>query len=308
MNAIDTGQDRIKAFATAINGCVMLNTEVVYGRNIGQEGGLNFTPSSYKQWRLDKTDVTDETLSLDFDLSSVNFDPWHPGCNVQRLSIERPADAKEVYVSDADAMDRDYSRKRENFLPWEAHGAAAKAEQRIFHGILRRKAGATIGEHTFISPEAHVYQRDEFSIGRASYVAAGAILRGRITIGDNSTVNAFAHIAGLVSIGNGVRIAGLVSIYGFNHGFDRLDVPIYQQPLTIQGVKIGDGTWIGANVTIIDGVTIGEHCIVGGGAVVTKDFPDFFYRRKGIQRGIIKSSQGRRNRRNLCRATRTSRA
>ena len=85
----DTGQDRIKAFATALVGCVMLNTEVVYGRYIGQEGGLNFTPTLYKQWGLEETEYFDEVMSVDFDLSSVNFDPWHAGHNVRRWTTSR---------------------------------------------------------------------------------------------------------------------------------------------------------------------------------------------------------------------------
>jgi 2-polyprenyl-3-methyl-5-hydroxy-6-metoxy-1,4-benzoquinol methylase len=81
----DTGQDRIKAFATALVGCVMVNTEVAYGRYIGQKGGLNFTPALYEQWGLEKTEYFDEEVSLDFDLSTVNFDPWSPGNNVRRI-------------------------------------------------------------------------------------------------------------------------------------------------------------------------------------------------------------------------------
>jgi hypothetical protein len=91
----DTGQDRIKAFATASAGCVMVNTEVAYGRYIGQKGGLNFTPALYKQWGLEKTEYLDEEASLDFDLSTVNFDPWSPGNNVRKTpnaASSRPYD------------------------------------------------------------------------------------------------------------------------------------------------------------------------------------------------------------------------
>ena len=40
-------------------------------------------------------------------------------------------------------------------------------------------------------------------------------------------------------------------------------------------VRIGDNTFIGPNATILMGVTIGKHCVVGAGAVVTKDIPDY---------------------------------
>ena len=42
----------------------------------------------------------------------------------------------------------------------------------------------------------------------------------------------------------------------------------------LEPVKIGSKVWIGANVTILPGVTIGENAIVGTGSIVTKDIPD----------------------------------
>jgi acetyltransferase-like isoleucine patch superfamily enzyme len=39
-------------------------------------------------------------------------------------------------------------------------------------------------------------------------------------------------------------------------------------------VVIGNDVWIGANVVVLPGVTIGSHCVVAAGAVVTKDVPD----------------------------------
>ena len=177
--------------------------------------------------------------------------------------------------TDAAALEREYLIKRENFLPWEHHVPETRRQQPVYQEILRRNAGArSFGLNSFVSMDAHIYT-DTFSIGENSYIAAGAIIRGDVAIGANSTVNPFSHIAGKISIGSGVRIAGLVSIYGFNHGFSRSDLPIYQQLLTSEGVVIGDGTWIGANAIIIDGVTVGANCIIAAGAVVTKDVPDY---------------------------------
>jgi len=39
-------------------------------------------------------------------------------------------------------------------------------------------------------------------------------------------------------------------------------------------IKIGEDCWIGADVTILPGVTVGNRCIIGAGSVVTKDVPD----------------------------------
>ena len=43
--------------------------------------------------------------------------------------------------------------------------------------------------------------------------------------------------------------------------------------LRCKSVKIGNGVWIGANVTILPGVTVGENAVLAAGAVVTKDVP-----------------------------------
>lgn len=84
-----------------------------------------------------------------------------------------------------------------------------------------------------------------------------------------------ANIIGNVNIGDAVRIASGVQIFGFNHGYDRVDRYIKDQPITSEGIVIGNGTWIGAGASIVDGVTIGANSVVAAGAVVTKSFPEF---------------------------------
>lgn len=80
----DTAQDRIKAFATALVGCIKLNTEPAYAKYIGEDG-INFTKEMFKQWGFEGNEYFSDPLSLDFDLSNVNFDPWFEGNNVWRL-------------------------------------------------------------------------------------------------------------------------------------------------------------------------------------------------------------------------------
>ena len=79
---------------------------------------------------------------------------------------------------------------------------------------------------------------------------------------------------GNLTIGNGVRIATHTVIIPANHNFQRLDTPIYRQGITKKGILINDEVWIGANVSILDGVTIGEHTVIAAGSVVTKSIPD----------------------------------
>ncbi|MBL7147203.1 MAG: acyltransferase [Nanoarchaeota archaeon] len=46
-------------------------------------------------------------------------------------------------------------------------------------------------------------------------------------------------------------------------------------PLKEEKIRIREGTWIGTNVTILPGVTVGKCCLIGAGSVVTKNIPDY---------------------------------
>lgn len=52
--------------------------------------------------------------------------------------------------------------------------------------------------------------------------------------------------------------------------------PVERRTHIVRGepIKVGDDCWLGANVTVLPGVTIGDRCIIGAGSVVTKDVPD----------------------------------
>jgi acetyltransferase-like isoleucine patch superfamily enzyme len=56
-----------------------------------------------------------------------------------------------------------------------------------------------------------------------------------------------------------------------NHNFQDPSRSVNTQGVSNQGIRIGNDVWIGACVTILDGVTIGDHSILAAGAVVNKD-------------------------------------
>jgi acetyltransferase-like isoleucine patch superfamily enzyme len=78
-------------------------------------------------------------------------------------------------------------------------------------------------------------------------------------------------------VGKKVLIAGhCYLIAGGNHGTERTDMPILDQPMIEKGgIDIQDHCWLGANVTVLDGVTIGRDSVVAAGAVVTKPVPEY---------------------------------
>ncbi len=97
----------------------------------------------------------------------------------------------------------------------------------------------------------------------------------RISIGDNVGIGEFAYLggAGGLHIGNDCIIGQYFSCHPENHNYNDTDSPIRLQGVTRKGIYVGNNCWIGSKVTILDGVTIGEGCIIAAGAVVTKSFP-----------------------------------
>ena len=76
-----------------------------------------------------------------------------------------------------------------------------------------------------------------------------------------------------IEIGDDCLLAEMVSIRDHDHNFARLDVPIRAQGASCAPVKIGRDVWLGAKVTVLKGVTIGDGAIIGANAVVTRDIP-----------------------------------
>ncbi|WJH34632.1 acyltransferase [Paenibacillus sp. CC-CFT747] len=161
------------------------------------------------------------------------------------------------------------------YMPWKAKSAEQLARQLAWQDVLSSAYQVTFGRDCFVSPQAY-FAPDSLVMGDGSYIAAGAMVRNtELVMGASCTVNSFAVLAGRITMGDGVRVASHATIMGFNHGFADTALPIYQQPLTVKGILIGDDVWIGANAVIVDGVTIGSHSIIAAGAVVTKDIPPY---------------------------------
>lgn len=80
-----------------------------------------------------------------------------------------------------------------------------------------------------------------------------------------------------LKIGDFVMMAQNVLIVGSGHRYDRTDIPMGQQgDLERSFIEIGNDVWIGARVTILGGChRIDNGAIIGAGAVVTKDVPDY---------------------------------
>jgi len=78
-----------------------------------------------------------------------------------------------------------------------------------------------------------------------------------------------------IVIEDDVMFASNIWICDGLHGYENVNLPYKYQPMfRIAPIKIGRGCWIGQNVVIMPGVTIGELSIIGANSVVTNNIPD----------------------------------
>jgi acetyltransferase-like isoleucine patch superfamily enzyme len=120
---------------------------------------------------------------------------------------------------------------------------------------------------------------DGVSIGRHSILRCTGTLSNMgvgISIGDGTGMDAFCFVggAGGVYIGKNVLVGQHASFHAEDHCFEDLEKLIKEQGTTRRGIYIGDNCWIGANVTFLDGCTVGSGSIVGAGSIVRGSLPD----------------------------------
>lgn len=141
---------------------------------------------------------------------------------------------------------------------------------------------------------------DEVFIHESSYVDEGVTLgkgtkvwhfchiQKGASLGENCSLGQNVNIGPGVKIGNGVRIQNNVSVYegveiednvflGPSCVFTNVLMPRADQSVhgKYERTLVREGASLGANCTIVCGHTIGRRALVGAGAVVTKDVPDY---------------------------------
>lgn len=119
---------------------------------------------------------------------------------------------------------------------------------------------------------------NDFFLGKASVIEDYSIINnavGNVYIGDHTRIGLGNTLIGPVHIGNNVIIAQNVVISALNHNYEDITTCITNQGIRVDGIIIGNNVWIGANCSILPGVHIGDHVVVGAGSVVTKDIPSY---------------------------------
>jgi UDP-2-acetamido-3-amino-2,3-dideoxy-glucuronate N-acetyltransferase len=132
-----------------------------------------------------------------------------------------------------------------------------------------------IGAGTIVGKNAEIINFPNVKIGVKClildnvYIRAG--LDGQVTIGDFSAVNSFAKLFGHggIEVGAYSQIGPASLLTTTSHQHNNIMEAEFSK------ITIGDWAWLGANVTVLPGVNIGTHSIVGAGSIVTKDIPPY---------------------------------
>ena len=150
--------------------------------------------------------------------------------------------------------------------------------------VLRHPGKIRIGDHVVIDDycclDAKGVDNRGIDIGRGAFVGRNTILsckNGDIVIEDEANLgfNVEVFSASRVRVGRKVLIAAYTYLVGGDHLYDRVDVPVLDQGRTARGIEVDDHAWLGAHVVVTDGSRVGRDAIVGAGAVVVGEVPDF---------------------------------
>lgn len=117
-----------------------------------------------------------------------------------------------------------------------------------------------------------------FEIGQDSTIEDFSTINngvGDVIIGDRTRIGMSNVLIGPVNIGNDVMFAQNIVLSGLNHGYEDITIVPHKQKVTKAPIIIEDEVWLGANVVVVAGVTIGKHSVIAAGSIVTKNIPAY---------------------------------
>jgi acetyltransferase-like isoleucine patch superfamily enzyme len=150
----------------------------------------------------------------------------------------------------------------------------------IMRRVLMRALCKRVGNDLQVGPNVVLGNPETIELGDCVFIGAQTMIQGRFDgtcrIGSHVWIGPQAYfdardlvLEDYVGWGPGAKVLGSV-----HTGIPR-DDPIITTSLVIQPVSVGRGADIGMNASILPGVHVGAHSIVGAGAVVTHDVPDY---------------------------------
>lgn len=140
---------------------------------------------------------------------------------------------------------------------------------------------ARFGSGSHLSLPIQVEGAQRIAIGKGVFIGPGSWLvagepEARLEIGDGTGMSGYCVLSAVVEVrvGRNVLFGRNVHVADHRHGIGLPGVPVRQQPLEDRRpVAIEDGSWLGQNVVVLPGVTIGAGAVVGANSVVREDVP-----------------------------------
>jgi acetyltransferase-like isoleucine patch superfamily enzyme len=165
----------------------------------------------------------------------------------------------------------------------ESYAAAAfvdSADGARQRRVLLRALCKSFGNGVRIGLGVLVLHPHTFEIGDGVFIGNQTFLQGRhdghCAIGAHTWIGPQSYFdCRELELGEYVGWGPGAKVLGSEHTGDPVDVPIIQTELVIRPVRVGKWADIGVNAVLLPGVTVGEGAIVGAGAVVTHDVPDY---------------------------------
>lgn len=154
---------------------------------------------------------------------------------------------------------------------------------------FNRPYGAVYGDRSIVMRPRVLLNREKINIGSRLVMRGNGVIypiisygdekfEPEVIIGNDVYIGVFCQIHCLtkVVIGDGVVFSDHVYVSDVAHGMDPDKGLIMKQPIYSKGgVVIGSGSFVGFGASIMPGVHLGAHCIVGARSVVTRSFPDY---------------------------------
>lgn len=123
-----------------------------------------------------------------------------------------------------------------------------------------------------------IHLGDNVFVGHYSWLIGASSQKDKgLQIGKKTVIGHFSHIVATrqVVIEDSVLMADKIFITDCTHNYQEVNKPVLEQKVSyLKAVRIGEGSWIGENVSIC-GASIGKHCVIGANSVIVEDIPDY---------------------------------
>lgn len=209
--------------------------------------------------------------------------PERPAVAVREVSAtfgRKEVRPDETWEWEFSAFLKERNPREELHALFSRHSAGESATDYLMRRIILRAMCKRAGHGLQVGPNVVFKHSETMEFGDAVFIGAQAMIQGRydgtcrigshVWIGPQAYMDARSlELEDYVGWGPGAKVLGSA------HTGEPVDAPIITTALVIKPVIVGFGADIGMNASILPGVRIGSNAIVGAGAVVTQNVPDY---------------------------------